>query len=308
MVAYWHENTRPLAAFFGARPLRKIAAEHIAQYQTSRADVGRAPKTINGEIAVLRQLLKAAKLWYRFREDYVAVPNTKPPAGRALTEEEQRRLFDVASRTPRWVYAYTAGILAFYCGLRACEIKALRWKDVDLKHGLIEIRRSKTPAGWRTPTLNRVCLTVLSDLWARAAELDFTAPDHCVFPRHARNHKLDPTRPVTSWRTAWRAMLKAAGLTGVTFHHGRHTAITTLAERGLPDWVIRAQVGHVAPEMMKTYSHITRKALNQAAAALEPAAPQRVVPAETQALGTDTTVEVTSQSASQRQAEAVARH
>jgi hypothetical protein len=34
--------------------------------------------------------------------------------------------------------------------------------------------------------------------------------------------------------------------------------------------VIQAQVGQVAPEMMKTYSHICRQALNEAAAALEP--------------------------------------
>jgi integrase len=74
---------------------------------------------------------------------------------------------------------------------------------------------------------------------------------------------------MTSWRTAWRNIRKAAGLTHVRFHDGRHTAITTLAEKGLPDWVIQAQVGHVAPEMMKTYSHIRREALNQAAAALE---------------------------------------
>jgi hypothetical protein len=58
----------------------------------------------------------------------------------------------------------------------------------------------------------------------------------------------------------------------VRFHDGRHTAITTLAEKGVPDWVIQAQVGHVAPQMMKTYSHIRREALNQAAAALEPSA------------------------------------
>jgi hypothetical protein len=64
-------------------------------------------------------------------------------------------------------------------------------------------------------------------------------------------------------------MRKAAGLTHVRFHDGRHTAITTLAEKGLPDWVIQPQVGHVAPEMMKTYSHIRREALTQAAAALE---------------------------------------
>jgi len=55
-------------------------------------------------------------------------------------------------------------------------------------------------------------------------------------------------------------------------------AITTLAEKGLPDWVIQAQVGHVAPEMMKTYSHVRRQALNQAADALEPTAAAPAVP------------------------------
>jgi integrase len=51
------------------------------------------------------------------------------------------------------------------------------------------------------------------------------------------------------------------------------TAATQRSRRwlkGLPDWVIQAQVGHVDPQMMKTYSHIRRKALNEAAAALEP--------------------------------------
>ena len=43
-------------------------------------------------------------------------------------------------------------------------------------------------------------------------------------------------------------------------------------EKGLADWVIQAQVGHVAPAMMKTYSHIRRRALNEAADALEPTA------------------------------------
>src|SRR6059036_3229874 len=57
-------------------------------------------------------------------------------------------------------------------------------------------------------------------------------------------------------------------------------AITTLAEKGLPDWVIQAQVGHIAPEMMKTYSHIRRQALNQAAAALEPTATTTPAPPE----------------------------
>jgi hypothetical protein len=58
------------------------------------------------------------------------------------------------------------------------------------------------------------------------------------------------------------------------------TAFLNLQEKGLPDWVIQAQVGHVAPEMMKTYSHIRRQSLNEAAAALEPSQPVPTSPQE----------------------------
>ena len=34
--------------------------------------------------------------------------------------------------------------------------------------------------------------------------------------------------------------------------------------------MIQAQIGHVSPAMMKTYSHIRRQALDEAAAVLEP--------------------------------------
>jgi integrase len=95
---------------------------------------------------------------------------------------------------------------------------------------------------------------MLRSLHDQAALLGFTQPDHFVFPWHGRNKRLDPTRGMTSWRSAWRSIRKAAGLTEVRFHDGRHTAITTLGEKGLPDWVIQAQVGHVSPQMMKTYS------------------------------------------------------
>ena len=272
MVAYWLENARPLAAFFKDLKLRYIMPAHLAAYQNARTEAGRAPKTINGELSVLRQVLKRAKLWYRFEDEYVAVRNRKAPVGRALTAEDQQRLFSVARTKPAWLYAYVASTLSFYCGLRACEIKGLRWRDIDTTNRLLHVRRSKTPAGWRSPTLNATCLEVLQELRDRAAQLGFSEPDHCVFPWHGRNKQIDPTKPITSWRTAWRSIRKAAGLSEVRFHDGRHTAITTLAEKGLPDWVIQAQVGHVAPEMMKTYSHIRRQALNQAAEALEPTA------------------------------------
>lgn len=54
-----------------------------------------------------------------------------------------------------------------------------------------------------------------------------------------------------------------------------------MAEAGLPDQTIMAQVGHISPEMIKHYSHIRRQALNVAAAALEPSFFKPAQPANT---------------------------
>ncbi len=272
MVSYWREQARPLirSISLGNVKLANITFSLISTYQNEPLKDGRAPKTINGELSVLRQLLKQARLWYKLVDDYKPIPNTKPPVGLALTEEETSFLIQIAGTRPDWKYAYTAAILAFYCAMRACEIKGLQWKDIDWTKALIEIRRSKTPAGWRTPSLNPTCLDALRSIFDQATMIGAAEPAHYVFPWHGREQKIDPTRPITSWRSAWRSILKAAGLEGVRFHDGRHTAITVLAENGTADWVIQAQVGHVDPQMMKTYSHIRRKPLDEAAAALEP--------------------------------------
>jgi len=59
----------------------------------------------------------------------------------------------------------------------------------------IQIRRSKTPAGWRDPSLDDACVRALRELWSRTAKLGFNEPDHYVFPWHGRDKKIDPTRP-----------------------------------------------------------------------------------------------------------------
>lgn len=283
MADYWREQSRPMARSkaLGKLKLNRITAAAIAAYQAERLADGKAPKTINGEVSVLRQVLKHAKLWYRIQDDYKPVPNDRPPVGRALSDDEVARLFEIAGSRPDWMYAHAAATLAFYCGMRACEIKGLRWKDVDWTNRIVDIRRSKTPAGWRSPSLNSVCFESLRTLHSKAASVGADEADHYIFPWHGREQRIDPTRPITSWRSAWRSILKAAGLQGVRFHDGRHTVVTTLAEKGVPDWVIQAQVGHVDARMMKTYSHIRRRALEEAAAALEPPA----VPSPTHAAG-----------------------
>lgn len=214
MCVYWDEQSRPLAKFFGNLKLKNLTAAHIDDYQNRRLESGNAPKTINGEVGVLRQLLKHAKLWYRF-EDYKSLRNTKPPVGIALTAEEQARLFEVAQSRSDWLYAFTAAVLGAYCGMRGCEIKRLQWKDVDFVSSLLDIKYSKTPAGWRKPTLNTVCKDALSASSDRSA-------NQCGHRRSSTSF-----RPRSKTRSTRANTLNRGGRLGVLFVSKRRATTRT---------------------------------------------------------------------------------
>ena len=92
----------------------------------------------------------------------------------------------------RRAFAYVAATLDFFCGMRACEIKALQWKHISWDHKKLAIRRSKTPAGWRDPSLNGPCLDARRELHARAAALGFAEPEHFLFLWHGRIRSSTP--------------------------------------------------------------------------------------------------------------------
>jgi len=75
-------------------------------------------------------------------------------------------------------WSYIVLTLDFFCGMRACEIKAVQWKHISWEQRKLSIRRSKTPAGWRDPSLNDTCLEALRELHGRASALGFADPDH----------------------------------------------------------------------------------------------------------------------------------
>jgi integrase len=61
--------------------------------------------------------------------------------------------------------------------------------------------------------------------------------------------RIDPTRPMKSWRSAWRQITKAAGIPRLRFHDLRHHAITELAESQASDQTIMSVAGHVSQRM-----------------------------------------------------------
>jgi integrase len=273
------ERLVPLLQALGSHHLSQITAADISGYQLQRmAKV--SPRTVNLETKVLRMILRSAKSWSHLADDYKPLREDKRGPGRALSPDEERRLFEAASSNPNWSVAYYAALIAANTTARGCEIKGLRLSDVDLEARTMTIRRAntKTDAGCRIVPLNSEAAWALARLLDRASLLRAANPNHYLFPafnfRHTKEGSkakagYDPTKPMKSWRSAWRKLTRRAGLGGLRFHDLRHHCITRLAEAGVAEQTLMAIAGHVSREMLEHYSHIRMQAKRDAVSMLE---------------------------------------
>jgi integrase len=160
--------------------------------------------------------------------------------------------------------------IALNTTMRACEIRGLQWRDIDLIDSVIGVRKSKTQAGSRLIPLNAAARRAILTLRGNARSLfgDLLSPDWYIFPHAEGNSKPDPTRPMSSWRTAWRSLTREAGLAGLRFHDLRHHAITELAESSTSEQTIMSIAGHVSARMLAHYSHVRLEAKRNALAEL----------------------------------------
>ena len=295
-----HERSRPLIAFFGATELRKITAESVRAYMADRKSRGISNRTINRERDFLRGVLKLAKRWHLIAEDVRPLPSHES-IGRALLPDEKSKLLKVAALKPEWLVARLAMTLTLNTTMRGCELRGLRWRDVDFIERSLTVRRSKTDAGERVIPLNADAWQAILQLRDRSKALfgDSLSSDWYVFPRAEGFYKPDAKLPMGrgGWRTAWRSLTRAircpvcgksqepgeicsneeckadihevkSPLAGLRFHDLRHHAITELAESQASDQTIRSIAGHVSEKMLEHYSHIRLDAKRSALDAL----------------------------------------
>ena len=279
-------------AYFGNKRLQHITLEDVIGYRTWRAESAVGNTIINMEVGVLRRMLKRARRWSLFENDVRPLKEKHKP-GRAMTPDQKAELLNRASTHSEWHLAYCAARLTLTTTMRGCEMKHLRWSDIEWQHELITVQKSKTDAGERSIPLVPDAIAALQELRSRASAFGTPLPSHYVFASCEHGH-YDPTRPMASWRTAWRNLTTAivcpncgllqrptsvcrnadcgtdtkdvvSPLAGLRFHDLRHHAITELAESGeASEQTILALAGHVSPRMLRHYSHVRQEAKRRA--------------------------------------------
>ena len=165
--------------FFGKAALASITADFLNVYRKWRAKNGAGPVIINMEMGVLRRILKRAKRWHLVGGELRPL-RERHALRRALTPEQKARLLEVSRQRPEWDVARCAMTLALNTTMRGCELRGLRWGDVDLTGELVTVRRSKTEAGERVIPLTPDAIAALMEMRERAALLGDVIASHFV--------------------------------------------------------------------------------------------------------------------------------
>ena len=249
----------------GDRMVVDASDDMIREYQDQRLREEAAPKSINEEVGFLLRLLGDRGDVIRARlkkQKGLRLKGTKQIA-KAYSSEEKTRLME-ATKEARSPAMHPTLMLALNAGLRGGEIKNLKWLHIDLEKKFLTVGRSKTEAGeGRTIPLNPPLQAALEQHAAwYVLRFGRIEPDWYLFPFGRANH-LDPTRPMTSIKTAWGNARKRAGVEG-RMHDSRHTLITELSESGAGDQTIMDIAGHVSRQMLKHYRHIRMQAKRDA--------------------------------------------
>jgi integrase len=279
--AHWSVSTREIYGLklkhlkpaFGKLLLSDITATDISRFQRDRQKAGASGREINMETAVLRMILRKHRLWYLVEPDYRPL-REREEVGKALTTDEIHRLLTAAKRS-RSRSIHPALLLLLNTGMRVTELRMLLWRQVDLLERCLTVGHSKTQGGeGRVIPLNQEAFATLVS-WR--SEFDNPLPDHYIFPTERygfdghESYKSgeiavwnrDPSRPIRSWKVAWMACRKGAGV-NCRLHDFRHTFVSRLGEAQVADSTLTALSGWMSRKMLERYSHARNDAKRRA--------------------------------------------
>lgn len=249
----------------GDNLLVDIDETEVLNYQSARLRESAAPKSINEEVRFLLALIGESGdiIRVRLRKTRKLKLPARRKIGKAYEQEETQHMRQLSqeSHSPHIHLALT---MALNAGMRDAEIRSLKWAQINLEKRYVQVLESKTDAGeGRIIPINSVLYQAIVEhmVWYRSKFTD-TRPDWYVFP-FGKPRPSDPTRHVTTIKTAWRNVRKNANVTG-RWHDHRHTLITQLAEQGAGEETIRQIVGHVSKEVLRDYLHVRMKAKREA--------------------------------------------
>jgi len=133
---------------------------------------------------------------------------------------------------------------------------------VLLAQGILQIRREGAKNKYRIRTIpleTPEVIWALARLVERARSLGAAAPHHYLFPIQEAKGHYNPNRAMSDsgLKKRFNAVRAAANLDWLRPYDLRHTAITRMAEAGVPIQVVMSFAGHMTQRMQQHYTAIS---------------------------------------------------
>jgi integrase len=298
-TAYENHVRIHLVPALGIRPLLKLQPQDVREFMRSKAEAGFAPTSIRDFRATLRAALNVAVhdgLIARNVAMLAKPPRLEKPERRVFTLEEARRFLEVV-KGHRLEAIFT---VALALGMREGEILGLRWQDLDLIAGRLQVACSLQRV--KMPREKKSKLVLLSPKSEKSSRLISPLPQITMLALQAHRMRqeqeriacganwhdtgmvfttgigtmLDPRNMVRSFYAILNTpdpsdpepdrKKKRKLLPRLRFHDLRHSAATLLLAQGVHPRYIMELLGHSSITVtMNTYGHVLEEMKSETA-------------------------------------------
>src|SRR5215208_1355742 len=266
--SYGQQVRRYLIPSLGQIKLRKLSPMHVQGMYRQMQDRGLSARTVEYTHAVLHRALKQARRWgivARNVTEDVDPPQVKREEIQPLNCDQTRALLKAAEGN-RLEAMY---IMAVHTGMRPGELLALRWDDVDLDSGTLQLNRALSDGEFNAPKTSR-----------SRRRIKLTTGSVKALRAHRKRHLVERMEKAGIWNVyvlvfpstvgtplshrnvvrSFKALLKRAGLPlGTRLYDLRHTCATLLLNSNVHPKYVQELLGHASIALtLDTYSHVLK--------------------------------------------------
>ena len=271
-ISYQSKIRNYLIPALGKHQLVKLTPQHVQAMMNEMSARGLSPRSVQYARAVLRKALNQAMKWGLVTRNVATLaepPRVTRPEMQILHPDQARHFLETV-KGDRLEALYA---VALSLGLRQGEALGLRWQDIDLDAGTLQIRSSlqwlprsapelvepKTRQSRRNLAVPPPLIAQLKAHRARQKEERLLAGPRwrgeewkLVFP-----NTIGGPFSKNTLHGQFKRQLQAAMLPNVRFHDLRHSCASLLLAQGVHPRVVMEILGHSTIALtMNIYSHV----------------------------------------------------
>lgn len=270
--------------------IQKLYNEKMEGGRADKKKGGLSPRTVRYIHQVIHGALKQAvneKIIQVNVADHVKLPKNPKKEMKYLDIAAVEKFLNVAKNNGHYSHYYAAYFLELYSGLRRGELLGIRWKDIDLKEGVITvsqqlvkvgnkhiIRELKTESSQnRTISIPDEVINVikehkkkqeqhLKDLGFNDLKIAEHFKNGLTFVNEIGTGFIQPR----NFTRSFKGVLKTAKLETVRFHDMRHTFALISLQAGTDIKTLQSDLGHESIETtLDKYGHVNPEMKRDAA-------------------------------------------